>query len=307
MAHVKHSRRKPVSAKKSSRKPSKKPSRKPLPLLFEWPKPAPASKVPKRGYGSRPRHDILHPPLVPFRRKDLPKAQQFLKPSKPRPPKKVYTIPGALLPSWVDTLYKVADITTLSRGFSHTYSKRVAVKRKLRERRKLKVPYHIVQVEHKVKGTGIPGMTLKKLSKARAVSSDTLAKLRAFYRRFQYHQLRSRGANIKDARKYTAVKFSSEVYNIADKYTQWINQVAKLKGVDPAFIRAGFSRSERRADTWDRYVKNLIAFSPKELKKNLHKKIIDDPAKMAKVVSLRGKARGKYLKSFIAKPLRRKK
>lgn len=299
MAHVKHSRRKPVS--RSAKKPSKKSCKKPLPLLFQWPAPSPSPKGPERGYGSRPRHDILHPPVVPLRRKDLPPPITIRSP-RPRPPKKSYTIPGALLPAWVDTLYKVADITTLSRGFSHTYSRRVAVKRKPGERRKLKVPYKIVQVEHKVKGTGIPGMTLKKLSKATAVSSDTLARLRAFYRRFQYHQLRSRGANIKDARKYAAVKFSSDVYMIADKYTQWINQVAKLKGVDPAYIRAGFSRSERRADTWDRYVRNLVQFSVKELKKNLHKKIIDDPAKMSKLVSLRGKKRVAYLKKFGPKP-----
>jgi hypothetical protein len=213
--------------------------------------------------------------------------------------------------TWVYEMLSRIGEDQVSSGLDYTINRRLRLKpsRKKPSRKKpsAKKPsrkrppkeFKIVPVKRTIKGTGIPLKRLKDLYFSSYIHPSTLRKLYNFNRSYIYNFLRKAGANTQVARDYSRTPMPyKQLEDKAAQYQSWIDQVSVAKGVKREYIEAGFRRSQRSDRTWERYVRALKTFTPKELKKNLHKKIIDHPDRLEKLSGLRGKERRKFFRQY---------
>jgi hypothetical protein len=227
--------------------------------------------------------------------------------------------------TWVYELLSRIGEDRVSKGLDYTISRKVSLKpsrkkpfrkkpsRKTPSRKKPSrkkpsraIKFKIVPVKRTIKGTGIPIKRLKDLYFSSRIHPSTLKKLYNFNRSYIYNFLRKAGANTEVAKQYSRTPLPhKQIEEKVAQYQSWIDQVAAAKGVKREYVEAGFRRSGRTDRTWERYVRALKTFTPKELKKNLHKKIIDHPDRLQKLFTLRGKEWSPFLRHYLPHQKRR--
>ena len=115
-------------------------------------------------------------------------------------------------------------------------------------------PFQIEVRPYKVRGTGIPASTLKKLlNRTIAPGPTTLKKLRLFNDRMNYNLLKTSGASSSEARRLYRQPRVEEAIQL---YRDVVATIAENKDIDPDIIIYGLTQSERQIDDWDQYIRS---------------------------------------------------
>jgi hypothetical protein len=131
----------------------------------------------------------------------------------------------------------------------------------------------IVKKDRYVKGCSIPASTIhrfqipKNLPGYYTPREKSIKKLADFYERYQYHKLRSAGANTKDARTFANLT-PDKIKPVFQKYNRWTrkiqsNNVTVGHDVELSYIQWGMAHSFHTYNDWE----NISKFSGLKKKK----------------------------------------
>lgn len=152
------------------------------------------------------------------------------------------------LPDWAEYTLQAFSPGELQAGYKQAVPSRVRMPHRDRLQR--------VMIDTHIRGTGIPASTLKKFQEGMwKPGPRSLKKLRDFYVRHTYNELKASGAPVREARLYSRRPLE-EARKIIRDYRRYVAGVAKHKGIDLAAAVWAFTQSTHNYGYWESYVRS---------------------------------------------------